>query len=156
MDIHDIPFGDDGGKPKNERALHNQRAVVMNSGSCIAQYRSYISAREQQAANRTARQNSRQMIKEFKEKREAYNDWFDALHSNEKSRERLQWKAAGNKQRYIEIFDVSVLPARNINALADMQSDHEDSCDENREDNEDEHELIIVIPRRHLTPTADL
>jgi hypothetical protein len=36
-DALDIPFGDEDGKPKDARALHKKRAVVMNSVVCVQQ-----------------------------------------------------------------------------------------------------------------------
>jgi hypothetical protein len=42
------------GRPKDDRPLHQQRAVIMNGADCIAQYRNYVNCRDAEPARKAA------------------------------------------------------------------------------------------------------
>jgi hypothetical protein len=47
-------------RPKDDRPLHQQRAVIMNGSDCIAQYRSYINYRDDESARRALAAEARE------------------------------------------------------------------------------------------------
>jgi hypothetical protein len=56
-------------KPKDERALHQQRSVIMNSEDCIAQYRAQVEHREAEPARRALAAEQREAAKLVRERK---------------------------------------------------------------------------------------
>lgn len=83
MDNLNVPFGNHDGKTKDARALHKQRAVLMNSTNCVQQYQLYkenmATMQQQRHINRLQRQLNKQESEEFKRKRDKYDEWFHDL-----------------------------------------------------------------------------
>lgn len=141
MDALDIPFGDEDGKPKDARALHKQRAVVMNSVVCVQQYRQYKISQQlslqRQQINRQQRQALRNESEESKRKRDAYNEWFHELPINDRKAQRRLWKDAGGKWQFIEALDLTTLPSNKA----------QESAVESESEAEDEPPLTLVLRR---------
>jgi len=65
MDAVNIPsfnFADSDKKPKDQRALHKQRAVVMNMDDCISKYKDYHLIRAEQAVARVLAEETRKAV----------------------------------------------------------------------------------------------
>ena len=56
-------------KPKDERPMHQQRSVIMNSVDCIAQYRAHVERREAEPARRVLAQEQREAAKIVRERK---------------------------------------------------------------------------------------
>jgi hypothetical protein len=56
-------------KPKDERALHQQRSVIMNSEDCIAQFRAQVEHREAEPARRALAAEQREAAKLVRERK---------------------------------------------------------------------------------------
>jgi hypothetical protein len=57
------------GRPKDDRPLHQQRAVIMNGSDCIAQYRSYINYRDGEPARRALAAEAREEARLVRERK---------------------------------------------------------------------------------------
>jgi hypothetical protein len=94
MDVLEIPSVKDSQrnkKPKDERLLHQQRAVIMNSADCIAKYKNYhvskVTAAAQKAIARQEKEAARDAAKDAKQ---AEKDRFDNLSKEQKTAERRE------------------------------------------------------------------
>ena len=56
-------------RPKDDRPLHQQRSVIMNSVDCIAQYRSYVNYRTAEPARRAAAAELREVSRAARERK---------------------------------------------------------------------------------------
>ena len=56
-------------KPKDERAMHQQRSVIMNSVDCIAQYRAHVERRDAEPARRALALEQREAAKILRERK---------------------------------------------------------------------------------------
>ena len=56
-------------KPKDERPLHQQRSVIMNSEDCISQYRAHVERREAEPARRALAVEQREAAKIIRERK---------------------------------------------------------------------------------------
>ena len=56
-------------KPKDERAMHQQRSVIMNSDDCIAQYRAHVEHRAAEPARRALALEQREAAKLVRERK---------------------------------------------------------------------------------------
>ena len=56
-------------KPKDERAMHQQRSVIMNSVDCIAQYRAHVEPRDAEPARRALAFEQREAAKILRERK---------------------------------------------------------------------------------------
>ena len=81
--------------PKDQRLLHQQRAVIMNSADCIAKYRNYHVNKEIAAAQKVlARQEKEAARDAAREAKQAEKDRFANLSKEEKTAERRAKKLA--------------------------------------------------------------
>jgi hypothetical protein len=56
------------GRPKDDRPLHQQRAVIMNGADCIAQYRNYVNCRDAEPARKAAAAELREAARIVRER----------------------------------------------------------------------------------------
>jgi hypothetical protein len=147
MNVNDIPFADFdlGNKPKDARALHKQRAVVMNSQICIQQYKDYAVNKELQDQitqhNRLQREFNRTENHLLREKRDRYNNWLCSLSNEQRKLQRRMWKEAGNIPIFIQNLDINTIPI--IDPI--VETNAFDYIDGEEVDVEEE-PLVLVIP----------
>lgn len=81
--------------PKDERVLHQQRAVLMNSAECIRQYKEYHERLQAKKASsgRVAAPNGSAPLSDA----QLYNSWCFSLSHNEAREEAKNCEAAGGK-----------------------------------------------------------
>jgi hypothetical protein len=82
-------------KLKDQRVLHQQRAVVMNSPACIAQYREHKDAKEKEKADKEERQ---QAFHTYKMGLQVYQRWVASL-APEQQQEESKVLKKGKKAR---------------------------------------------------------
>ena len=72
MDEADIPSVNSestNSKPKDERAMHQQRSEVMNSDDCFVQYRAHVEHRAAEPARRALALEQREVAKVVRERK---------------------------------------------------------------------------------------
>ena len=91
MDTLEIPSMNEeqvNQRPKDQRMLHQQRAVIMNSVDCIAKYKNHYENKElgviEEVAARQRREIAKDAAKEIKEKKKTERDAFNNLPAAEK------------------------------------------------------------------------
>lgn len=91
MDTLEIPSVNEeqvNQRPKDQRMLHQQRAVIMNSVDCIAKYKNHYENKElgviEKVAARQRREIAKDAAKEIKEKKKIERDAFNNLPAAEK------------------------------------------------------------------------
>ena len=67
--IYSVNSESTNSKPKNERAMHQQRSVIMNSVDCIAQYRAHVERRDAEPARRALAFEQREAAKILRERK---------------------------------------------------------------------------------------
>lgn len=92
MDALEIPSVKDtqaDKRPKDERMLHQQRAVIMNSADCIAKYKNHYAKKElavvERVAARERREIAQEKAKEIRELKRVAKENFDNLSPAEKT-----------------------------------------------------------------------
>jgi hypothetical protein len=78
--------------PKDQRVLHQQRAVLMNSAECIAKYKLYRTEKETNTA-RTAEKRTDRTKYNFHKAR--YQLWYLELSTSAKTQENKKRKVQG-------------------------------------------------------------
>lgn len=73
-----------GSKPKDERAIHQQRAVVVNSPRCVQFYREY---KIKKADEKRQLEQRRMIAATRKSNKKIYEKWFNTLSPHEKLQE---------------------------------------------------------------------
>lgn len=101
MDALEIPSVKDAQadkRPKDERMLHQQRAVIMNSADCIAKYKNHYAKRElavvERVAARETREIAQEKAKEIREQQRVEKEIFDNLSPAEKTAVRRAKRSA--------------------------------------------------------------
>lgn len=92
MDALEIPSVNDdqaNQRPKDERMLHQQRAVIMNSADCIAKYKNHYAKKDlaivERVAARERREIAQEKAKEIKEQKRVEKENFDNLSPADKT-----------------------------------------------------------------------
>ena len=82
-------------KPKDQRLLHQQRAVIMNSVDCIAKYKNHYISKETEAVQKLIARQDREAARDAsREAKQAERDRFTNLSKEEKTAERKAKRAA--------------------------------------------------------------
>lgn len=109
-DLHIPNFNEEcySSVPKDQRALHQQRAVVMNADELLSHIRQLKEKKVQaeQARKRQAELKAAKKKAESQEKQD-YNRWFTNLTPNEQARERRRIREA-NRQTKLNAFQPPV------------------------------------------------
>ena len=95
LQIPSIADSQSNKKPKDQRLLHQQRAVIMNSVDCIAKYKNYYISKETEAAQKLMARQERDASRDAsREAKLAEKDRFANLSKEEKTAERRAKRAA--------------------------------------------------------------
>ena len=95
LQIPSIADSQSNKKPKDQRLLHQQREVIMNSADCIAKYKNHYISKETEAAQKLiSRQERDATIDASREAKQAEKDRFANLSKEEKTAERRAKRAA--------------------------------------------------------------
>jgi hypothetical protein len=85
-------------RPKDERMLHQQRAVIMNSADCIAKYKNHYAKKDlaivERVAARERREVAQEKAKQQREQKRIEKEIFDNLSPAEKTAVRRAKRAA--------------------------------------------------------------
>ena len=82
-------------KPKDQRLLHQQRAVIMNSVDCVAKYKNHYVSKEIEAAQKLIAKQEKDAARDAtREAKQAEKDRFANLSKEEKTAERKAKRAA--------------------------------------------------------------
>lgn len=85
--------------PKDARVLHQQRAVVLNSPQCIAEYRAYKQRKAQELENQRQR---RAEMADYKARLLVYERWLLTLTAEAREAERRVF-SRGKKRRIADL-----------------------------------------------------
>lgn len=125
-------------RPKDDRPLHQQRAVIMNAEDCIAKYRSYVNYRAAEPERRAVAMQQRQAAKEVREKKaeevKARKDLKDAeklrranLSAEEKKAEDKLKRAATKEAKRVAAAQVEGQQPIEDGQNRDVDSDDDDN-----------------------------
>ena len=81
-------------KPKDQRLLHQQRAVIMNSVDCVAKYKNHCVSIEIEAAQKLMARHERDAARDATRETKQEKDRFANLSKEEKTAERKAKRAA--------------------------------------------------------------
>jgi hypothetical protein len=94
--------------PKDQRVLHQQRAVVMNSEASVEHHKAWKANKAQKQAQRLenvmTKAQKRVEKRRLEDNRDRYEIYFESLSDVGKKIERANWKIAGNKAMRIEAW----------------------------------------------------
>ena len=144
MDEKDIPNYnncDSDKKPKDQRALHKQRAVIMNAEECVAAYANYQQRRQQAIAIETQRRLQRTVTagerQAAREGKEAEKRRRATLTEDERKAEAINKRRATLARKRLEQqerLEQQQEQGTQQDVGADISSDDDDSSDDDSSD----------------------
>ena len=129
------------GRPKDDRPLHQQRSVIMNSVDCIAQYRAHAVQRAAEPARRAQLAEQRDAARVLREAKSAEAKAKKDARETEKQRRKSLTPAelkAENKAKRA----ASKLARQPASEPLLPQPNHDDAIDNNSDSDEDDINLF--------------